>query len=96
MTGQLRNCTVLGNTENGVNGSSLDLGTVASPGGNVFQSASLTLQNGGVGVCGTGEAVGNHWSSCTAGAVSVNPTGKCAGGYDTNSAALDATGCATP
>jgi hypothetical protein len=70
----LRSSTLLGNTSVGlvynyVNGSTLDIGSAAAGGGNVFGGATASTRNGKAGmrlcaVPATVTAAGDSWSSC--------------------------------
>jgi hypothetical protein len=73
---KLRSSTLTGNSGVGLyyayaNGGTLDIGTVASPGGNVFGGATASKRNtvGGLRLCGVTAASaqtanGDEWSAC--------------------------------
>ena len=101
----VRGCRVLANTSIGIeisgNVGTVDLGNMASPGGNVLQSADAALANGDAGVCMRTSlslpAQGNHWMACPP---SLH-AGGCTGGFDiawpgTTAPVADTTGCLSP
>ena len=88
---KLRSSVLVGNTNTGmiydyVNGSTLDLGTIADSGGNTFGGMSAADRNGtsGVMLCGAPLAqlaVGDSWASCPPSQVAVMCGGSASSTY---------------